>query len=40
MFWIREDEYPNNMVLLGFGGMPESDIVEGISLLKKAWFLS
>lgn len=37
VFWIREDKYPNNIVLLGFGGMAENDIVEGTKLLKKAW---
>jgi len=40
MFWMREDKYPDNMVLLGFGGMSESDIFEGINLLNKAWFIS
>lgn len=39
-FWIRKDKYPNNMVLLGFGGMSENDIFEGIRLLKEAWFIS
>ncbi|AWK51799.1 PLP-dependent aminotransferase family protein [Clostridium beijerinckii] len=40
MFWMREDNYPNNMVLLGFGGMPECDIVQGIKVLKEAWLMS
>ena len=40
MFWMRKDEYLNNMVLLGFGGIPESDIVEGIKMLKKAWLIN
>jgi GntR family transcriptional regulator/MocR family aminotransferase len=39
-FWIKKDNYPNNMVLLGFGGMLENDIIEGIKLLNKAWFTS
>lgn len=39
-FWIREDKYPNNMILLGFGGMSESDIVEGIKILKEAWLIN
>lgn len=37
IFWMKPDEYPNNMVLLGFGGMSESDIVEGIKILNEAW---
>lgn len=37
IFWTRVEKYPNNMVLLGFGGMPESDIIEGIKILKEAW---
>jgi len=37
MFWMRENEYANNMVFLGFGGIPESDIFDGIRMLKKAW---
>ena len=40
MFWMREDNYPNNMVLLGFGGMPECDIVQGIKVLKEAWLIN
>lgn len=37
VFWTKVEKYPNNMVLLGFGGMPESDIIEGIKILKEAW---
>lgn len=40
MFWMREDNYPNNMILLGFGGMPECDIVQGIKMLKEAWLMN
>jgi GntR family transcriptional regulator/MocR family aminotransferase len=38
IFWMRQDKYPDNMVLLGFGGMTEGDIIEGVKLLKDAWF--
>jgi GntR family transcriptional regulator / MocR family aminotransferase len=38
IFWLRQDKYPNNMVFLGFGGMTESEITEGINTLSKAWF--
>lgn len=37
-YWLRKDKYPNNMVFLGFGGMTDSEIAEGINLLSKAWF--
>lgn len=36
MFWMRKEKYPNNMILLGFGGMPEDEIAEGIKVLKDA----
>ncbi len=36
MFWMRKERYSNNMVLLGYGGMDEEEIVEGIKLLKSA----
>lgn len=38
-FWIRVNRYTNNMVLLGFGGMSESEIAQGIKLLTNAWLL-
>ena len=38
IFWMRQEKYSNNMVLLGFGGMSESEIVEGIRMLNNAWF--
>ncbi|AQR96100.1 PLP-dependent aminotransferase family protein [Clostridium saccharoperbutylacetonicum] len=38
LFWMQKHKYKDNMVLLGFGSMLEQDIVEGIKLLKKAWF--
>jgi GntR family transcriptional regulator / MocR family aminotransferase len=36
IFWSRPDKYSNNMILLGFGGMPEGEIVEGVHALKNA----
>lgn len=36
-FWIRKDKYTNNMIMLGFGGMTEKDIVEGIKALYNAF---
>lgn len=39
-FWMRVDKYTNNMVLIGFGGISESEIVQGIKLLTDAWLLS
>ena len=38
-FWMRQEKYTNNMVLLGFGDMSESEIVEGVKALVKAWSL-
>jgi len=37
-FWMRLENYSNNMILLGFGEMPESEIIEGIKTLNNAWF--
>jgi GntR family transcriptional regulator/MocR family aminotransferase len=39
IFWMRLDKYSNNMIMLGYGGMSESDIVEGVKLLNQAWFM-
>ncbi|MCL6458896.1 MAG: PLP-dependent aminotransferase family protein [Gorillibacterium sp.] len=39
-FWMRTEHYPNNMVMLGFGGMSEDDIVAGIHCLNQAWFIA
>lgn len=36
-FWMRPERYSGNMVMLGFGGMSEEDIAEGIKELKEAW---
>lgn len=38
MFWINLEKYSNNMVLLGFGGMTEEQIINGIKVLNDAWF--
>ncbi|AGK96370.1 PLP-dependent aminotransferase family protein [Clostridium pasteurianum] len=38
IFWISRDKYSNNMVLLGFGGMSEDEIISGIKILNEAWF--
>ncbi len=37
-FWLRQNRYQGNMILLGFSGMSKEDIVEGITILNKAWF--
>lgn len=37
IFWINKNHYSNNMVLLGFGNISESDIIEGIRRLSQAW---
>lgn len=37
-YWIRLEQYTNNMILLGFSGMTVDDIAEGINILNKAWF--
>lgn len=36
-FWIRRERYSGNMVLLGFGGVDEAAIEEGVSRLGNAW---
>lgn len=38
MFWTMLENYSNNMVMLGFGGMTENKIAEGIKLLNDVWF--
>jgi GntR family transcriptional regulator/MocR family aminotransferase len=38
IFWINVEKYSNNMVLLGFGGMTEEQIINGIKALNEAWF--
>lgn len=36
-FWARRERYPGNMVLLGFGGVDEAAIADGVRRLGKAW---
>ena len=36
--WIRRDLYKKEMILLGYSGMDETDIINGIQILNKAWF--
>ncbi|MRN55429.1 hypothetical protein [Paenibacillus monticola] len=36
-FWLEEKRYSDNMVLLGFGNVPEANIVDGVRQLAKAW---
>ncbi|MBX4263340.1 PLP-dependent aminotransferase family protein [Clostridium estertheticum] len=36
IFWMRPENYSNNMVMLGFGEINESEIVDGIKLLNDA----
>ncbi|HEY8891756.1 MAG TPA: hypothetical protein VIM70_16070 [Clostridium sp.] len=38
IFWMRSDKYSNNMIMLGFGEIPENDIVQGIKILNDVWF--
>ncbi len=37
-YWLRTDQYADNMVLLGFSSLHEPDIIKGLKLLKSAWF--
>lgn len=37
-FWMNEERYTDNMILLGFSGMSEDDIREGVIILNNAWF--
>lgn len=36
-FWDRRERYTGNMVLLGFGGVAEADIADGVRRLGEAW---
>lgn len=36
--WIRKHRYEKEMILLGYSGMDERDIIDGVKLLNKAWF--
>ncbi|MBT2573907.1 PLP-dependent aminotransferase family protein [Bacillus sp. ISL-51] len=37
-YWINPKEPETSMVILGFGGLSEEEIEEGICQLRKAWF--
>lgn len=37
-YWYRKERCLENFILMGFSMLSEKEIVEGISLLKKAWF--
>jgi GntR family transcriptional regulator/MocR family aminotransferase len=39
-YWINREEAESSLVILGFGGLSEEKIEEGISLLRGAWFAS
>ncbi|MNJ71363.1 hypothetical protein D3C77_679000 [compost metagenome] len=36
--WTCQADYPSSYVMLGFGGLAEAEIEEGIRLLSRAWF--
>ncbi|WP_233414689.1 MocR-like pyridoxine biosynthesis transcription factor PdxR [Thermaerobacillus caldiproteolyticus] len=36
-YWFGKSGTPPSYVLLGFGGMNEKDIIDGVRLLKKVW---
>ncbi|WP_326942964.1 PLP-dependent aminotransferase family protein, partial [Aneurinibacillus migulanus] len=38
-YWIHPDKSRKSIILLGFGGLTEEEIVKGITLLNQAWFL-
>lgn len=37
-YWIQQERAIDNLVLLGFSGLLEEEIVEGVTLLHHAWF--
>jgi GntR family transcriptional regulator / MocR family aminotransferase len=37
-FWMNKQKCKGNMILLGYGGLSEAEIEEGIEKLKLAWF--
>ena len=37
-YWHQQDKARDNLVLLGFSSLTEEAIVEGIALLRRAWF--
>jgi len=39
-YWFRKDQYQNNMVVVGYSGLDELDIINGVDRLHDAWFTS
>lgn len=37
-FWLNEQNYRNNALVLGYGMMPERDIPRAVEILSQAWF--
>ena len=37
-YWLNQEKYTNNMILLGFSGLSESHIIEGLNILNRVWF--
>lgn len=37
-FWYNQEKRINNLIMLGFGGLSEKEIIEGVILLRQAWF--
>lgn len=36
--WMNRENYTNNMVLMGFSGLSETEIAEGVRRLESIWF--
>lgn len=37
-FWHNEENAVDNLVMIGFGGLSEEEIVKGVRVLRHAWF--
>ncbi|KAB2335123.1 PLP-dependent aminotransferase family protein [Bacillus mesophilum] len=37
-YWVQQNQAPNPLILIGFGGMSADEIISGIEKLTKAWF--
>jgi len=37
-YWMQQGNCPPDMVMVGYGQTPPQDIVEGVKLLREAWF--
>ncbi|MBU5611508.1 MocR-like pyridoxine biosynthesis transcription factor PdxR [Geomonas azotofigens] len=37
-FWQNPEAAPENLIMIGFGGLSAEEIAEGIKLLRQAWF--